>query len=59
MDLALKAAAQARGRPAGEVPVGAVLVDGQGTILSRGHNRTITRCDPTAHAEIMCCASRC
>ncbi|WP_456383997.1 nucleoside deaminase [Persephonella sp.] len=34
-----------------EVPVGAVVVlDGQ--IIGRGHNRRITNCDGTAHAEI-------
>ena len=37
---------------AGEVPVGAVVVYG-GTIIGRGHNRTITLNDPTAHAEII------
>jgi tRNA(adenine34) deaminase len=37
---------------ADEVPIGAILVkDGQ--ILSRGNNRTIRDCDPTAHAEII------
>jgi tRNA(adenine34) deaminase len=37
---------------ANEVPIGAILVrDGQ--ILSRGNNRTIRDCDPTAHAEII------
>ena len=36
----------------GEVPVGAVLVR-QGLWLGRGGNRTITECDPTAHAEIV------
>ena len=36
----------------GEVPVGAVLtVDGR--IIARAGNRTITDCDPTAHAEIV------
>ena len=36
----------------GEVPIGAVIVmDGQ--ILASGCNRTITDCDPTAHAEIV------
>jgi len=36
----------------GEVPVGAVIVlDGQ--IIARAGNRTITDCDPTAHAEIV------
>ena len=36
----------------GEVPVGAVLVRG-GECVSRGGNRTIADCDPTAHAEIV------
>jgi tRNA(adenine34) deaminase len=36
----------------GEVPVGAVIVLG-GQIVARNGNRTITRCDPTAHAEIV------
>jgi tRNA(adenine34) deaminase len=38
-------------RDAGEVPVGAVIVSAQG-ILARGHNRPISGCDPSAHAEI-------
>jgi tRNA(adenine34) deaminase len=37
---------------AGEVPVGAVLVHGD-RVVSRGGNRTIRDCDPTAHAEIV------
>ena len=36
-----------------EVPVGAVLVGGDGEILSRAHNMPITSNDPTAHAEIL------
>ncbi|MBW2567437.1 MAG: tRNA adenosine(34) deaminase TadA [Deltaproteobacteria bacterium] len=36
-----------------EVPVGAVLVAQDGTVLAKEHNRTITLCDPTAHAEIL------
>ncbi len=36
-----------------EVPVGAVLVDNKGRILAEEHNRTISRCDPSAHAEIL------
>ncbi len=36
----------------GEVPVGAVLVKDE-EIIGRGINRTITECDPTAHAEIV------
>jgi tRNA(adenine34) deaminase len=34
----------------GEVPVGAVLVK-EGRLLAEGHNLTVTRADPTAHAE--------
>jgi len=36
----------------GEVPVGAVVV-ADGRIIARAGNRTITDCDPTAHAEII------
>ena len=36
-----------------EVPVGAVLVAEDGTVLAKDHNRTIALCDPTAHAEIL------
>jgi len=35
----------------GEVPVGAVLVRGS-VLLAEGHNRTLFRPDPTAHAEV-------
>ena len=37
---------------AGEVPVGAVVVTG-GEIVARGHNRSETDNDPSAHAEIV------
>jgi len=36
-----------------EVPVGAVLVDCNGSLLARAHNQMVTLCDPTAHAEIL------
>ena len=36
-----------------EVPVGAVLVAQEGTVLAKARNRTIALCDPTAHAEIL------
>jgi tRNA(adenine34) deaminase len=36
-----------------EVPVGAVLVDAEGTVLARGANAPIALHDPTAHAEIV------
>jgi tRNA(adenine34) deaminase len=37
---------------AGEVPIGAVLVQEQ-KIIARSGNRTIRDCDPTAHAEMV------
>ena len=36
-----------------EVPVGAVLVDAAGDLIASGHNRPISACDPSAHAEIV------
>jgi tRNA(adenine34) deaminase len=37
---------------AGEVPVGAVVVQG-GVVVGRGQNRVLRDVDPTAHAEIV------
>jgi tRNA(adenine34) deaminase len=51
MKMALEQAFQAQ--EIDEVPVGAVLVDASGRLLAAAHNETITRCDPTAHAEIL------
>lgn len=51
MRQALDEAARASAR--GEVPVGAVLVDAAGRIIARGSNSPISKCDPTAHAEIV------
>lgn len=36
-----------------EVPVGAVLVTADGDVIARDHNRTISLCDPSAHAEML------
>ncbi len=36
-----------------EVPVGALLIDAGGEIISVGHNQPIRARDPTAHAEIV------
>jgi len=47
---ALVLAAQAEA--AGEVPVGALVVQG-GVIVGRGFNRPISAHDPTAHAEVV------
>ncbi|MCL1468414.1 tRNA adenosine(34) deaminase TadA [Argonema galeatum] len=38
---------------AGEVPVGAVIVDSQGNLIAEGENRKEREFDPTAHAEIL------
>jgi tRNA(adenine34) deaminase len=38
---------------AGEVPVGAVVLTADGTIVARAANRTEADNDPTAHAEIL------
>jgi tRNA(adenine34) deaminase len=51
MQLALAAARLAKA--AGEVPVGAVVVDAEGEILATTHNRVEQDHDPTAHAEIL------
>ncbi len=51
MDLALAEAEAAAAR--GEVPVGAVLVAPDGTVLAVDGNRVLERPDPTAHAEIL------
>ncbi|TAL83527.1 MAG: tRNA adenosine(34) deaminase TadA [Candidimonas sp.] len=37
----------------GEVPVGAVVLDGDGRVAGVGFNRTVGDHDPTAHAEIV------
>lgn len=50
MKVALQEALVAQGE--GEVPVGAVLIDSDSRIIARGHNQTIGKCDPTAHAEM-------
>ena len=51
MGLALAEAEQAAS--SGEVPVGAALVDAQGRLLAKSHNRVEALSDPTAHAEIL------
>ena len=37
----------------GEVPVGAVVISSRGEVLSKSHNETMRRNDPSAHAEIL------
>jgi tRNA(adenine34) deaminase len=48
LDLAARAEAELD-----EIPVGAVLVDADGTLLAEGCNHTIGSHDATAHAEIV------
>jgi tRNA(adenine34) deaminase len=48
---ALAQAAEAQA--SGEVPIGAVVLGPNGTIIARGQNRVIRDHDPTAHAEIV------
>jgi tRNA(adenine34) deaminase len=55
MRLALE---QAAGQEAGQatvpdVPVGAVALDGSGTVIGSGRNRREADADPTAHAEVV------
>jgi tRNA(adenine34) deaminase len=38
---------------AGDVPVGAVVVDPTGEVIGRGHNQREVRGDPTLHAEVV------
>lgn len=37
-----------------ETPVGAALINADGALLARNHNKTIALNDPTAHAEVLC-----
>jgi tRNA(adenine34) deaminase len=36
-----------------EIPVGALVVAADGSLLGEGWNRNISECDPTAHAEVV------
>jgi tRNA(adenine34) deaminase len=51
IEIALAEARAAEAR--GEVPVGAVVLDGAGAVLARAGNEVEARHDPTAHAEIL------
>lgn len=52
LDLAAEAAA------AGDVPVGAVLLDADGTVVAADRNRREELNDPTAHAEMLVLSRR-
>ena len=51
MQLALQEAEKAGQND--EIPIGAILVDESGKVLSAAYNQTIALADPTAHAEIL------
>ncbi len=57
MELALAEAVRAAQRL--EVPVGAVIVDGEGRVIAAAGNETIARNDPTAHAELIAIRQAC
>ena len=56
MQIALVAAAEAGA--AGDVPVGAVLLDDEGHVVATDRNRREELRDPTAHAEMLVLSSR-
>jgi cytosine/creatinine deaminase len=43
-----------QGLSEGGIPIGSVLADSNGKIISRGHNLRVQTGDPTAHAEVVC-----
>lgn len=57
MDAALAQARAAAARD--EVPVGAVIVAPDGSVLARASNRTREFNDPTAHAEVLAIRAAC
>ncbi len=57
MQQALEEARAAAAR--GEVPVGAVVVDEAGEIISSAGNRTLELHDPSAHAELLAIREAC
>jgi tRNA(adenine34) deaminase len=42
----------------GDIPVGAALLDGEGNVVARDHNRREERGDATAHAEMLVLSER-
>jgi len=51
MGVALDEARAALGH--GDVPIGAVVLAADGTVVARRHNERERRADPTAHAEVL------
>ena len=42
-----------------EIPVGCVIFNEEGKIISKANNSSIKKCDPTAHAEILAIRKAC
>ena len=57
MELALEEAKKTGQK--NEVPIGAVVVDSNGSVMAAAHNQVITRADVTAHAEILALRAAC
>lgn len=57
MDIALAEAQAAQAR--GEVPIGAIIIAVDGTVLAKAGNRTRELSDPTAHAEMLAIRAAC
>jgi tRNA(adenine34) deaminase len=53
MQAALAEARATAGAGVPEVPVGAVVLDGNGAVIARGRNLREASADPTAHAEVV------
>ena len=49
----MQRALEVAGSADGEVPVGAVVLDGAGRLVAEAHNEVESLPDPTAHAEIL------
>ena len=47
------------GAATGEIPIGAVVLDGDGAVIARDHNRREGDHDPTAHAEVLAIRQAC
>ena len=56
METALAEAAQAPEH--GDIPIGALLIDREGSVVARDHNRREERGDATAHAEMLVISER-
>ncbi len=49
--LAVALAEARKGLTEGGIPIGAAIFDGQGKLVSSGHNRRVQNGDPSSHAE--------